>query len=279
MGAAIAARLQDTGTDVVVWNRSRAKAEATGLPVVDTPRELAGQSDVVVSVLFDAVAVQAAYQGPDGLLAAASGKLFIDMSTVRPHEQEALAKDVRQAGGTFVECPVGGTTGPARAGQLLGLVGGDVVDCDAARPVLEKLCRRIEHMGPVGAGAAAKLAINLPLVVFWQSFGEALALVRHLGKDPAWLVQFFAETAGAANVLKARSGPVAAILGGDETVAATFDIDSMRKDLRSMLDEGRARGIALPTAGQALAAMDEASAHGLGKRDCAYLPAYWSNKS
>lgn len=279
MGAAIAARLKDMGTDVVVWNRSRAKAEATGLPVVDTPRELSEQSDAVVSILFDAAAVQAAYQGSDGLLAAASGKLFIDMSTVRPHEQEALAKDVRLAGGTFVECPVGGTTGPARAGQLLGLVGGDAADCEAARPVLEKLCRRIEHMGPVGAGAAAKLAINLPLVVFWQSFGEALALVRHLGKDPAWLVQFFAETAGAANVLKARSGPVAAILGGDETVAATFDIDSMRKDLRSMLDEGQARGIALPTAGQALVAMDEASAHGLGKQDCAYLPAYWFNKS
>ncbi|WP_343674300.1 NAD(P)-dependent oxidoreductase [Paraburkholderia heleia] len=279
MGAAIAARLKDTGTDVVVWNRSRAKAEATGLPMVDTPRALAEQSDAVVSILFDAAAVQAAYQGEDGLLAAASGKLFIDMSTVRPQEQEALAKGVRQAGGTFVECPVGGTTGPARTGQLLGLVGGDAADWEAARPVLEKLCRRIEHMGPVGAGAAAKLAINLPLVVFWQSFGEALALVRHLGKDPAWLVPFFADTAGAANVLKARSGPVAAILAGDKTIDATFDIDSMRKDLRSMLDEGQARGIALPTAAQALIAMDEASAHGLGKQDCAYLSAYWLNKS
>nr|WP_052406256.1 NAD(P)-binding domain-containing protein [Paraburkholderia heleia] len=71
MGAAIAARLKDTGTDVVVWNRSRAKAEATGLPMVDTPRALAEQSDAVVSILFDAAAVQAAYQGEDGLLAAA----------------------------------------------------------------------------------------------------------------------------------------------------------------------------------------------------------------
>ena len=84
---------------------------------------------------------------------------------------------------------MGGTTGPARAAQLLGLAGGEAADVDRARPVLGKLCRRVEHMGPVGAGASTKLAINLPLIVFWQSFGEALALIHHLGKDPDWMVQ------------------------------------------------------------------------------------------
>ena len=279
MGAAMAARLQEAGEDVTVWNRSRAKAEAAGLAVADTPRELAERTETVISMLFDAPALEAVYRGADGLLTAAKGKLFIEMSTVRPETQMALADDVRQADGAFVECPVGGTTGPARAGQLLGLAGGDAVDVERARPVLAKLCRRIEHMGPVGAGASTKLAINLPLVVFWQSFGEALALVRHLGRDPAWMVQLFSETAGGPNVLKVKAATVAATLAGDEGVEATFDIDSMRKDLRTMLEEGKAHGFTLPVAAQTLTAFDEASAAGLGGRDCAYVPAYWVRKN
>jgi 3-hydroxyisobutyrate dehydrogenase len=94
-------------------------------------------------------------------------------------------------------------------------------------------------MGPVGAGALTKLAINLPLLVFWQNFGEALALLRNLGKDPNWLVQLFSETAGGPN-LKVKARPVAAILAGDEKVEPTCDINAMRKDLRTMLEEGAA---------------------------------------
>lgn len=279
MGAAMAARLQETGENVTVWNRSRDKAEATGLLVADTPCELAEQTEVVISTLFDAPALQSVYHGADGLLAAASGKQFIEMSTVRPETQRALAAEVRAAGGAFVECPVGGTTGPARAGQLLGLAGGEDADVDRVRPVLEKLCRRIEHMGPVGSGTAAKLAINLPLLVFWQSFGEAMALARHLGKDPDWLVQLFTETAGAPNVLKAKAASVAAALAGQNTVVPTFDIDSMRKDLRTMLAEAEARGFALPVAQTTLTALDGAAEAGLGPRDCAWVPAFWAAKA
>jgi hypothetical protein len=154
MGAAIAARLKEAGEDVTVWNRSPDKAQASGFPVAPSPRHLAERSEVVISTLFDAAALEAVYHGPDGLIAAASGKLFIEMSTVRPRTQQALAAAVRQAGGAFVECPVGGTTGPARSGQLIGLAGGDDVDVDRARPILEELCRRIEHVGPAGAGAS-----------------------------------------------------------------------------------------------------------------------------
>jgi len=134
-------------------------------------------------------------------------------------------------------------------------------------------------MGPVGAGTSAKLAINLPLLVFWQSFGEAMALVRHLKKDSDWLVQLFAETAGAPSVLKAKGPSVAAALAGDMSVEPAFDIDSMRKDLRLILEEGGVLGITLPVAAQTLSAFDEASEAALGGRDCAYMPAYWAKKA
>ncbi len=279
MGTAMAARLVETGSDVIVWNRSRAKAERTGLPVAETPRQLAERCDVVISMLFDASAAQAVYHGADGLLAVARSKLFIDMSTLRPETQKALADAVRGAGGAFVECPVGGTTGPARSGQLLGLVGGGAADVERARPVLEQLCRRIDHMGPVGTGATAKLAINLPLLVFWQSFGEAMALIRPLKKDPEYLMQLFAETAGAPNVLKAKAASLVATLSGDEGVEPTFDIDAMRKDLRTILQEASTYGITLPVAAKTLTAFDEASGAGLGAQDCTYMPSYWARKT
>ena len=279
MGGAMAARLAETGAEVQVWNRTRARAEASGLPVAETPRALAEWSGTVVTTLFDMPALQAVFEGADGLLAGAQGKLFIEMSTIRPGDKEALAALARQAGGAYVECPVGGTTGPARAGKLLGLAGGEAGDLARARPVLDALCRRVEHVGPVGAGAAAKLAINLPLLVFWQAFGESAALLRHLGLDPAWTVELFADSSGGPNVLKGRGAAIAAALGGGDPGPTSFDIDSIRKDLRTMVAEAGGRGFTLPVAAQALAVFDEASQEGWGKRDCAWLPAYWAGKA
>ena len=280
MGAAMAARLQEMGHPPTVWNRTRARAEATGLAVADTPQALAREADVIVTSLFDEDAAQAVFHGADGLLAAdLTGKLVIEMSTLRPHTQIALAEAVAKQGGAFIECPVGGTTGPARSGKLLGMVGGDKADLERARPVLEMLCRRVEHVGPHGAGASLKLAINLPLLVFWQSFGEANALVRHLGLDPTWLVEFFSDTSGAPAVLKVRGPTIAKALAGADVGAPTFDVDSIRKDLRTMIEEGKSRGVELPVASEALACFTEASEAGLGERDCSLLPAFWADKA
>ncbi len=283
MGSAMAARLLESGNTLVVWNRTGGKAKPlldAGATVAASPRALAEAADVVVTMLFDALALDAVFHGPDGLLAGdLAGKLVIEMSTVRPQVQQELAEAVRGKGGAFVECPVGGTVAPARAGKLIGLAGGDDADVARARPVLEQLCRRLEHVGPVGAGASMKLAINLPLVVFWQALGEAHALVRHLGRDPAWLVDLFGDSAGGANVLKARGDAVAAAFAGGDGGAPAFSVDAIRKDLRTMLEEAAARGFELPVAARALAVFDTASGEGFGERDCTFLPAFWGNRS
>ena len=280
MGSAMAARLAEMGQVPTVWNRTRARAEATGFVVAETPRALAEVSDVILTSLFDEAAADAVFREADGLLAAdLTGKLVIEMSTLRPHTQIALAEAVAARGGRAIECPVGGTTGPARSGKLLGMAGGEADDVARARPVLDLLCRRVEHIGPHGAAASMKLAINLPLMVFWQSFGEANALVRHLGLDPAWLVEFFGDTSGAPSVLKVRAPALAATLGGRDPGPPTFDIDSIRKDMRTMLEEAASRGVALPVTAEALACFDQASESGLGEQDCSVLPALWAAKA
>ena len=167
MGAAIAARLIEVGHDVTVWNRTPEKARAVaGAKTAAHPAELAENSEVVITILTDAAALDAVYNGPSGLLhGKVAGKLFIDMSTVLPATEIALARAVRAKGAAFVECPVGGSTGPARQGKLIGLMGAEQADAARARPILEQLCRKVEHCGPVGAGASMKFAINLPLMI------------------------------------------------------------------------------------------------------------------
>jgi 3-hydroxyisobutyrate dehydrogenase len=283
MGGAIAQRLIECGHNVTVWNRTPDKtkaARAAGAGLAATAAELATGCEAVISILTNAAAIDSVYRGAQGLLSGdLRGKLFIEMSTVRPDAERALAAALAERGAQMVECPVGGTVGPAREGKLIGLVGADDAAFERAKPLLEKMCRRIERCGPVGAGATMKLAVNLPLIVFWEAFGEAMALTRPLGFDAARLVELFTETAGGTNVLKNRAALVAKALAGEATGPATFDLDAMRKDLRTMLEEARSRGFELPAAASTLSAFDEASAAGQGGIDGVRIPAWVVKRS
>jgi 3-hydroxyisobutyrate dehydrogenase len=282
MGAAIAQRLLSLGHTVRVWNRTREKAQALvsdGAIVCANPAELASGSETIITLLTDAAAIDRTYVEADGLLAAEiRSKTFIEMSTVRPQTERALAARIHAKGGALIECPVGGTVGPAREGKLLGIVGGAPEDVERMRPLLDSLCRRWEHLGPIGAGASGKLAINLPLMVFWQSFGEALALVQHLGVDANRLVDLFADTSGGPNVLKARGKALAEEMAGGYTGPVTFDIDSMRKDLRAMIEEGHSLGYDMPMTSQALARFDALARAGLGGKDSVVVPVRFARK-
>jgi 3-hydroxyisobutyrate dehydrogenase len=282
MGAAIAARLIETGNDVTVWNRSADKCAplaAAGARVADDPAALAHAAETILTIVTDAAAIDSIYGSPSGLIAGGvEGKLFIEMSTVAPQIETALAERVRAKGARFVECPVGGTTGPARHGRLIGLMGAEPADAARAKPLLDQLCRRLEHCGPVGAGATMKLAINLPLMVYWQALGEALALSRPLGIDPARLIDLMSDTSGGANVLKLRGPALAQMLRGEDPGAVGFTVEQGIKDLRTMLTEAAARDIELPAAAQTLASFEEAGRHGLGGTEAAGLAVYWATR-
>jgi 3-hydroxyisobutyrate dehydrogenase len=283
MGSAIAARLIDVGHEVTVWNRTADKVKllaAAGAKSASSPAQLASQVEAIVTILTNRDAIAAVYDGPAGLLAGdVKGKLVVEMSTVQPETEVALAEKVRAKGAAFVECPVGGTVGPAREGKLLGVAGGTAEDFARAKPLLAQMCRRVEHVGPVGAGSSMKLALNLPLMVYYQAMGEAYVLCRHLGLDPKWLMEFMSDTSGGPNVLKARAPKIAEALAGGDGGPPAFDVDSIRKDLATMVAEGKTRGASLPLAERTLAIYDEAARDGWGKRDGASLPAYWPMRS
>src|SRR5947199_3207537 len=237
MGAAVAGRLMEVGHSGTVWNRTPEKAK----PLVDagakqcaTPEDLAEHNEVIMTMLTDADAIDHVYNGEQGLLAGdAHDRLFIEMSTVRPEVEIALAEVVRASGGRFVECPVGGTTGPARQGKLFGFMGAEPGDAELAKPILDQLCRRLEHVGPVGNGALAKFTINLPLMIYYQALGEALSMGRAMNLDPERLMDILADTSGAPTMMKARAPTVAKMLKGEDT-PVTLELTACSKDLQQM---------------------------------------------
>ena len=281
MGAAMALRLMEVGHTLTVWNRSPGKAKPVtdaGAKLVASPEDVAEHSDAIITMLTDADAIDHVYNGEHGLLAGdVKAKLFIEMSTVRPEVQTALAKVVRASGGRFVECPVGGTTGPARQGKLFGFMGADAADAEAAKPILEQLCRRLEHVGPVGSGALAKFTINMPLMIYYQALGEAMAMARPLGLPPERLLDMIADSSGGPTMMKTRAPTVAKMMKGEDT-PVTFDLAGCVKDLQSMQAEARARGLSLPLVQMTLACMEESASKGLGAKEAAMHSVYWAKK-
>jgi 3-hydroxyisobutyrate dehydrogenase len=270
MGTAFARRLVETGHDVIVWNRTPARtaeaAQAGARAAVDLA-ELA-TCDVILISLTDAAAVNAV---ADGLVSAGiAGRLVVDMSTILPEESRAVAAKVTAAGADFVDCPVGGTVAPALKGQLLGMAGGDAAAYERARPVLEQLCRRVEHLGPAGSGAQMKLAVNLPLAVYWQTLAEAMTLLKGAGIPAEKAISLIADSSAGPTVLKNRAQVVVDTLaGGDQP--GTFDISGLAKDLDLALRFAAAGGNRLPLSEAARASYERALAEGLGRFDGASL--------
>jgi 3-hydroxyisobutyrate dehydrogenase len=282
MGAAVVARLLEVGHQVTVWNRSAEKCQplvAAGAKVAASPAELASACEAVITLLTDGAAIDAVYNVPNGLLSGSvKGKLFIEMSTVAPKVETDLAPKVRAKGATFVECPVGGSTTPARQGKLLGLMGAEPADAARAKPILDQLCRKVEHCGPVGTGAAIKLSINLPLMVAWQAYGEAFSIARSVGWEPKRLLDLFCESNGANNGLKTRAEMIVKMLEGKDPGPTSFSIANGVKDLRTMVVTGEALGADMRATKAALSTFEDAIKAGIGGGDGAQMTVFWSDK-
>jgi 3-hydroxyisobutyrate dehydrogenase-like beta-hydroxyacid dehydrogenase len=266
MGAVMAPRFLAAGFPLTVWNRSTertAPLAAAGARVAATPAAVAENAEIVISMLRDDDAARAVFSGTAGLLSTdVTGKLFIEMSTLRPATMRALAASCARRGAAFIDAPVSGTVGPATDGMLMALAGGSEADLERARPALAVLTRRIVHAGPVGHGALLKLVLNLPLAVYWQSLAEAAALGRAGGLSLDLVLDAMKDSGAAIKVLPLK---IPLILEGSDYAA--FDIATMEKDATAIVEVGAELGVPMPAAEAALAAYAEARAAGLGAAD------------
>jgi 3-hydroxyisobutyrate dehydrogenase len=274
MGGAMSRRLREQGFDVVGWDQSVKPVQALaaeGLRIAANACAVAADSEIVISSVTEDHGVRKIFNGPGGFLeAGVTGKLFIEMSTLQPMTGRELAPLVKGRGASLIEAPVLGTIPQVHAGTLLAMVGGAPEDLERGRPVLEKLTRRIVHMGSNGSGYAMKLAANLGLGAYIQALAESLALGLKQGLALDQMVDVLQETATASGWLKSKAGVLKGATGD-----MTLDIRTLRKDIMSAVATGALTGVPMPLAAGTLASLSAAVDGDYGDGDLAELPKFF----
>jgi 3-hydroxyisobutyrate dehydrogenase len=261
MGSGMARNLVAKGHDVVVWNRTRERAEAiVGASIAGSPREVAERCEVVAICVSDTPDVEAVLGGDAGILAGlGEGSLVVDHSTISPSATHRFAALAAEKGAALVDAPVSGGSEGAANGTLSIMVGGTDADVARARPIIEAYGTTITHVGPVGAGQQVKLVNQVLVVVTQLAVSEGLLLAEAAGLDLDATLS--AVTGGAAGSwMLANRGPQMAV----RDWRPGFTIDLQQKDLRLVLEAADELGVPLPGTALVFQLYRALQAQGLG---------------
>jgi len=268
MGEGIVPRLLAAGHMVTGWNRTRSKAEPLiqkGMKSADSPREVAGLSDVVLSIVTDADAVKNVALGPDGIISGLpTDGVYLDMSTISPESSRAVASEFRKAGRTMLDAPLSGSTVTLAAGNASFMVGGDKNAFERIKPILLDIGAKAVHIGENGMAVQMKLSVNLVLMVEVIAFGEGIALAEKGGVAREVAVEAMLNSVAASPVLGYR-GPY--ILEGRMPEKPLADVNLQQKDMLLVLEQGRRLGSPVPLAAAANEMMNACRGLGIDNRD------------
>jgi 3-hydroxyisobutyrate dehydrogenase-like beta-hydroxyacid dehydrogenase len=273
MGGAMARSLARAGRPLILANRSPGAAGSladelgsagASVRVAATPADVAAQAQIVITMLADDAAVESVWAGPHGLLETAhADQVLVDCSTITPATIRGLETAVRARGAGLLDSPVSGSTALAESGGLTLMVGGTAGDLERARPALEPLAKRIFHLGPVGAGAAMKLAVNTVIFGLNEALAEALLLAERAGIAIADAHEVIASSAAGAPFVGYKRGAYVE----PEATPVAFAVDLALKDLRLIGAMAAGSGVELPGADASRAVLQAASDAGLGAAD------------
>lgn len=245
MGSRMAERILKGGYPLTVYNKSREKTEPfvwRGVQAVETPRDLALRSDVILCSVADDAAVRAVMLGPDGVLTGArEGATIVNLSTVSPTTSRELAQATRARGASMIDAAVSGSTPQAEQGSLVIFIGGEQDSYQRVKPVLDLLGKEIFYMGPSGAGSIMKLVVNTLLGVGLQAIAEAIALGEKAGLPKDRLLDTLGRTAVVAPGHKAKLTNALR-----DEYPATFSVRLMYKNFGLILDEAGELAVPMP---------------------------------
>jgi 3-hydroxyisobutyrate dehydrogenase len=266
MGNPMAANLLRAGYQVHVYNRSKEKAEPllqAGAQWAQSPREASERSDIIVTMVADAAAVEQLLTMPGGILESdLQGKTVVNMSTIGPEDTRRFAGLVEQRGGDFLDAPVSGSVKPAQEGQLIILVGGEADVLERCRPMFDVLGKMSIAFGGVGNGSSAKLVINSLLGMVMQGIAEALVMASGLGLNKEQVAALISESALNSPLFQAKKGMLL-----QEEFPPAFALKLMTKDLKLAADEAIRRNVPLPVVSTVLNTFLAANANGKGDLD------------
>ena len=275
MGQPMLANLLKKGFSATAYDIVPAALEgavALGAAPAASPAEAAAAGDIVITILPSSGNVESAYLGAGGILeGVARGKLCVDMSTIDPGTSQRVAARLAEKGVRFIDAPVSGGVGGATAGTLAIMVGGAAADVAEAKPALEAMGATIIHVGDTGAGEVAKLCNNLIAGVAFAAVSEAFRIGEAFGVDPKILTAVIAKSSGATWVME-KNHPVPGIdpnSAASRDYAPGFMTDLMAKDLGLAVNAARDKRVPVSLAAAAQQIYRMASAHGLGRKDCA----------
>ena len=268
MGAGIVSRLIAAGHTLTGWNRTKEKAEALineGMKWADSPREAANEAEVVFSMVTDAGALRNVALGPEGIIAGLSKNgVYLDMSTIAPHESRAISKEFEALGLTMLDAPISGSTVTLNSDKASIMVGGDREAFERVKPVLLEIGPKVIYIGGQGMAAQMKLAVNLVLMVEVIAFGEAVALAEKGGVARDVAVEAILNSVAGSPVLGYR-GPF--ILEGKMPEVPLADVNLQQKDMLLVLEQGRKLGSPVPLAAAANEMMNACRGLGIDHRD------------
>jgi 3-hydroxyisobutyrate dehydrogenase len=269
MGSGMAGRLLAAGHEVVVTNRTPERAQPLldqGALWVTTPAEAVTDAVAVFAMLSDDAASRAVWEGPGGVLAGQlePGTFAIECSTLSPARVRELSAAATAAGMRYLDCPVTGLPDAAAAGALTLLVGADEADLEAARGLLEPLANDLFHFGPVGAGTAYKLIVNLIGAVQIAGVAEGLAMAERAGLDPAQVTTALALGQAASPQVVRNSQRMVA---GDHDTNLAFSGRLRHKDTAYAIALADELGVAAPFGQVALDGLNQLLAQGMGERN------------
>jgi 2-hydroxy-3-oxopropionate reductase len=266
MGTPMARNLIEAGFELVLYNRTREKAEALaerGAEIVASPREAAAKSDVTITMLPGPPEVEELVAGEGGLLEGArDGSLLMDMSTSSPVLARELARRAGERGIGILDAPVSGGDVGAIEGTLSIMVGGSEDDFERAKPIFETLGKTVVRVGGAGAGQVAKAANQIVVALTIEAVSEALVLGSKAGVDPAKIVEALSGGLAANKVMEIK---------GAKLLSHEFEpggkIEFQRKDLKIALAAAREYGVPLPITAMVEAMFGALEARGRGEWD------------
>lgn len=262
MGSLMTMRLLQAGYPLSVYDRTKERTQEVvqnGAHVAETPRELALNSDFILSCVTDYHALHELMHGSHGAITGARpGLIFVDLSTIAPDQSRQLAAAIKEQGAEMIDAAVSGSTPQAKGGELVVFVGGDQEAYRKAKPILEHLGKSVFYMGQQGMGTTMKMVVNTLLGLGMQAVAEAVALGEKSGLEKNTLLDVLAQTTVIAPTHKAKLDN---LKKGE--YPTTFSLALMRKDFSLIMREAAELSVSMPATAAAEQMYAAALASGL----------------
>ena len=273
LGEAVGLHLLDVGYKITVFNRSKEKTEKLenkGALVVDSPKNVAENSELVIMVVKDANAVKDVVFGDCGILAGRhEGMCIADMSTINPNSTREISKKVTEDGIDYMEIPVMGGPNVAINGKLVIMASGKREVFEKFKTIFESIADQSIYLGDTGTAHSIKLAMNLQIAMLALSLSEGITLTKKAGFDPEIFLKVLNSTYFKTGMSEGKAHKMI-----NDSVKPTFTLANLKKDLDTINDAAESFDVELPMAKIARKIYADATDAGFGDIDYTGIISY-----